>query len=61
MRKSTKTITIGIAIVLIAGLVTIPLLTNENKGSHVMEKERSIPPIDASAPAVTETATFALG
>ena len=52
---------IGITAVLLAGLGTIALFTNANKGSQVMDKERIIPPIDASAPAVTETAMFALG
>ena len=61
MKKSTKAMVIGITAVLLAGLGTIALFTNANKGSQVMDKERIIPPIDASAPAVTETAMFALG
>jgi peptide-methionine (S)-S-oxide reductase len=61
MTKPAKAILLTIAVVVCAGLATIPLLANANKGSQVMEKERIIPPIDAAAPEVTETATFALG
>jgi predicted small secreted protein len=52
-----------ISLLLIAS--TIPALLSgcfyaEGEGTEVTE-EIKIPPIDAEAPAVTETATFALG
>ena len=56
-----KAIVIGITVILIAVLGVIFLFTNMNNGSHSMSSERIIPPIDASPPNATETATFALG
>lgn len=51
----------GIGLLAILSAVIVPLLDGETRGEVNMEKEYKIPPIDASQPAVTETAAFALG
>jgi len=61
MSKTARAIVIGITAILLAGIAGIAISTNTKEGCYVMDEERIIPPIDASAPAVTETATFALG
>jgi hypothetical protein len=48
-------------VVLLVGLGTIPFWPNRDEEMHNMDKGYTIPPIDAAAPTVTETATFALG
>jgi hypothetical protein len=55
-----KAIIIGLGAVLLAGLVIIPL-TNSDPGGSDVNGSSGIPPIDASAPTLTEKATFALG
>ncbi len=61
MPTLTKAIIISIAVVLLAGLWALTSFTNMNKGNNVMKNNGIIPPIDASTPVETETATFALG
>jgi len=56
-----KAMLIGITAILLAGLGIIYLFTNMNNGSHSIDRRGIIPPIDVSAPTVTETATFSLG
>ena len=58
MTKSTKVI---IALIVAAGLSLIPLFMNFNQEDHTVDKNTTIPPIDASRPASTEIATFAMG
>jgi len=58
MTKSTRVI---IAFIVAAGLSLIPLFMTLNQESHMLAKNTTIPPIDASRPAGTEIATFAMG
>jgi len=51
---------IGLVAFLITGC-TIPPGSNSRIGDNRDMSNSSIPPIDAVAPAITETATFALG
>ena len=60
MTKSTRVIIIIIVFIVAAGLSLIPLFMNLNQESRIVDKN-VIPPIDASRPAITETATFAMG
>lgn len=61
MSKFNKSVIIGLAIVLLAGLGALASFTNNNQENNVMEKNRVIPPIDASPAAKTEIADFAFG
>jgi len=56
-----RKIIIGIGLLMIAGAVITPLLAGATRGDITPKSEHRIPPIDASRPAVTETATFSLG
>jgi hypothetical protein len=54
-------ILIAVVVVILAAVITIPLINGDTKGEDTVDKNIVIPPIDAARPAVTETATFALG
>ena len=58
MTKSTRVI---IAFIVAAGLSLIPLFMNLNQEDPTVDKNTTMPPIDASRPAGTEIATFAMG
>ncbi len=52
---------IAIAAAFILSLSLIPFMSSCGEIESTVEREREIPLIDAERPAVTETATFALG
>jgi hypothetical protein len=52
---------IAVALLILAAVVATPLINGDTKGEDTVDKEITIPPIDSERPAVTETATFALG
>jgi hypothetical protein len=54
-------ILIAVVVVILAAAITIPLINGDTKGEDTVDKNIVIPPIDAARPAMTETATFALG
>jgi hypothetical protein len=61
MKRLYQIFVIIAAVVILAGAGTLALLLNANSGSEAMDRVRVIPPLDASAPTVTETAMFAVG
>lgn len=52
---------LGITLIAALGFFSIPLTTSCVAPEATMAKDYQIPPIDAARPAVTETATFAMG
>ena len=60
MKIYLPVIFIGVAALLITGC-TVPSGSNSKIGDNRDMSSSSIPPIDAAAPTITETATFALG
>ena len=56
-----RTVTTGIGLILMLCLLLLPLLTSCAEPEATMAKDYQIPPIDQARPAVTETATFAMG
>ena len=61
MIKLKRAVLLAVAVVVILGLGTIPLLACSGKEGRVLNNEQVIPAIDAAAPAVIETATFGVG
>jgi hypothetical protein len=61
MRRLYQAILIAAAVIILVGVGTLALLLNTPDGSEAMDKARVILPLDAAAPAVTETAMFAVG
>jgi len=52
----------GIAVLALLALPVLPGCLGDNRGEYMASNDtRAIPPIDAAAPSVTETATFATG
>jgi len=49
------------AVFVLAGMISIPLLTGLNREGPEVSAEVSIPEIDKLTPSGTETATFAMG
>jgi hypothetical protein len=51
----------GISLMMMLGLFSLPFLNSCTVPEATMTEDYQIPPIDAAKPAVTETATFAMG
>ena len=52
---------LGTVITALMGFFSIPLMSSCAAPEVIMAKDYPIPPIDAVKPAVTKTATFAMG
>jgi hypothetical protein len=52
---------IAAGLLILAAVITIPLISGETKGEDKVNNEVKIPSIDTARPDETETATFALG
>ena len=52
---------VAAALLILAAVITVPLINGETKGEDNVNNVVKIPAIDAARPAETETATFALG
>jgi len=59
--KKSWIIGILAAVIILAGIPVILQYTGETEGTTEMNKPAAIPAIDSNRPAVTETATFAMG
>ena len=58
--KRIISIDVALAIIMAAALLLL-LIYRINRGEEDMDRDYGIPPVDTSKPAVTETATFAMG
>jgi hypothetical protein len=56
-----RIVMLGITLIAALGFFSVPLTTSCAAPEVTMARNYQIPPIDAARPAVTETATFAMG
>ena len=59
--KLKKTFKLGVVVMAVLGFFSIPFTSSCTEPEVTMAKNVNIPLIDATKPAVTETATFAMG